>query len=123
MGADLLRRPAVLLTERVWVPDTVLSGTMKGYWTQEGYEEPYDIRGQTMFCPSIYVDFRPLGLTGGEENYFPFVSTPRPQTRISPSMRVFQRASGSSIGHTQTPISCMLNADLSTDHRPSTSPE
>ena len=47
-------------------------------------------------CVSAYVDLRLLGLTWGEEkSYSPFDSTPRPLTRISLSMRVFQRASGS----------------------------
>ena len=93
MGADLLCRPPK--QSPPLVPDTVLSGTVKGHWTQKGYEEPYGIRGQTVFRPSTYVDFRPLDQTGNEEKFYsPFVSIPRPSTRIGPSMRVFQRACG-----------------------------
>ena len=78
------------------VSDTVISGTVKGHWNKEGYEEPYGIRGQMVFRPSTYVDFRSLGLIEGEEkSYSPFVSTPLIPTRIGPSMLVFQRASGS----------------------------
>ena len=68
----------------------------ESHWTKEGYEEHYGIRGQTVFCLSTYLNFRPLGLTGGEEkSYLPFVSTLRSPTRIGPSMPVFQRVSGS----------------------------
>ena len=73
------------------VPDIVLSKVVKGRWTQEGYEGPDVIRGQTVLRPSAYVDLRPLGLTWSEERYRSFfVSTPRPRqgsAHISQSFR------------------------------------
>ena len=78
------------------VPDTVFSEAAKGHWIQEVCGGPLGIRRQTVLHLSAYVNLRPLGLTWGKERYcFPFISTPRPLTRIGPSKRVFQRASGS----------------------------
>ena len=76
--------------------DIVPSEAVKGHWTQEGYEGPLGTRGQTVLRPSAYIDLQPLSLTAGEEKSdSPFVSTLRPPSRISPSMQVFQQASGS----------------------------
>ena len=77
------------------VSNIVLSDAVKGHWTQRGYEGPYGIRVQTVLRPSAYVDLQPWDLTWGEKSYSPFVTTPRPPTRIGPSMQVFLRASGS----------------------------
>ena len=71
--------------------DTILFEAVKGHWTQEGCEGPLDIRGQTVFRLSAYVDLQPLDLIGSEEKSdSPFVSTLRPPSRISPTMQVFQ---------------------------------
>ena len=97
---------------------------MKGHWTQKGYEGPFGIREQTVFRPSAYIDLQPLGLAWGEEKSdSPFVSTLRPPSRIGPSMRVFQQASGSPDQAYLDPVARTLDADLSTDHRLSASPE
>ena len=77
-------------------PDIVLSEVVKGLWTQEGYEGPFSTCGQTVLHPLPHVNLQPLGLTGGEEkSNLSFVSTLRLTSRISPSMQVFQQASGS----------------------------
>ena len=53
----------------------------------------WHIGEKTVFRPSAYVDLQSLGLTGGEEKFhLPFVSTPRPLSRIGPSMQVFQQS-------------------------------
>ena len=96
------------------VPDTVHFGTVKGHWTQDGYEEPYGIRRRTGCRPSTHVDFRYLGLTGGEEKSY---------TGSAQVCESFCEPVALQIGHTQTPVACTLKADLSTDHRLSTSPE
>ena len=125
VGADLLRHPVVLLAKRVrsgthhQAPDIALFEGVKGHWTQEGYEGPLGTGEQTLFRPSAYVDLQPLGLTWSEEKSdSPFVSTPRPQSRIGLSVRVFQQVSAS-----QTPVVRTLDADLSTDCQPLASPK
>ena len=101
MGADLPRlQPCRSLrrseAEPTIAPDIALFEAVKGHWTREGCEVPLSTRGQTMLRPKAYVDLQPLGLTGGEEKFnSPFVSTLRPPSRMSPSMQVFQQASGS----------------------------
>ena len=73
---------------------------------------------------SAYVDLQPLGLTAGEEKSdSPFVSTLHPPSRIGTNIQVFQEASGFQIRHTQTPVAGTVDADQSTDHRPSASPQ
>ena len=77
-------------------PDIILSYSVKGHWTQEGYEGPFGTHGQTVLRPKAYVDLQPLGLTWGEEKSdSPFVSTLRPPSRIGPNMQVFQQVSSS----------------------------
>ena len=104
------------------VPDSVLSGTVKGHETIEGYEEPYGIRGQGAFRPSTYVDFRLLGLTGGEENSYT-LSTPHriPRQGSAQASESFSEPVALQIRYTQTPV--LLRWMQIYGHRHSTSPE
>ena len=101
MGEDFIRRPAVPVAggskrRPRLIPDIVPSKAVKGHWTQKVYARPNGIHGQMVLRPLAYVDLRSLDFTWGEEKSdSPFVSTPCPPSRIGPSMRVFQWASGS----------------------------
>ena len=99
------------------VPDIALSDAVKAHWTQEGYEGPLGIRGQTVFRPSAYVELQPLGLTGGEEKSFRLhIASPR-----QGSAQVCKSFS-KPVAYPD-PVARTLDADLSTDHRPSATPE
>ena len=76
------------------VPDIALTEAEKGHWNQEGYEGPLGARGQT---------------------------DPRQGSALV--CKTFIKPVARQIRHTQTPVGRMLDADLSTDHRPSASPE
>ena len=45
------------------VTDTTPFQTEKFHWTQGSCKGPYGILGQTVLCPSAYVDLQPWGLT------------------------------------------------------------
>ena len=96
-------------------PDIILSESMKGHWTQEGYEGPLGTRGHTVFHPSTYVDLQPLGLTGSPHCV--------PRQGSAQVHKSFSKPVALQIRHNQTPSVHTLDADLSTDYRPSMSPE
>ena len=101
------------------VPDIILSGTVKGHWAQEGYEEPYGILRQTVF------GHRPTSTFGLKARKNPTrLSSPHhvPRQGSAQVCESFSESVALQIGHIQIPIACTLNADLSTDHRPSTFP-
>ena len=86
---------------------------MKSHWTQEGYKGPPGIRRQMVFCPSE-ARKSPTRLS------FPHCVPRQGSVQVCKS---FSKLVALQIRHTQTPVARTLEADLSTDHRPSASLE
>ena len=106
------------------IPDTAPSEAMKGHWTQEGYEGPFGTRGQTVlrqrptstFSLWIWLEARKSPTRLSSSHWVPRQDT----AQICKS---FSKPVALQIRHTQTPVACTLDTDLSTDHRPCTSPD